>query len=83
MRIGSARHINEINAGHWHKMSVKAGLGWPMIRERISLIVEQVLKKISAVAEHAIEVGIASQAVGNLSKIISDRALRARDDWGR
>jgi len=39
--------------------------------------------EISAVAEHATEVGVAGQAVENLSKIISDRALRERGDWGK
>jgi serine/threonine-protein kinase HipA len=81
MRIGTARHINEVNTGHWRKMSIKAGLGWPMVRERIGGLTENVLQKLHGVAESAIQAGAASSVVDQMSQIIYDRACNARNHW--
>lgn len=82
MRVGASRHINEVNAGHWRRMCKTAGLGWPMVRERISLLTGQVLQKVPAVLQ-TVKKSVAERAVAEeLAAIISDRARKADDHWG-
>ena len=42
MNIGNAKLISEVLPDHFRKFAEDAGLGWPMIRERISALSERV-----------------------------------------
>jgi len=49
MKIGGCESVNAFTIGDWKKMAKKAGLGWPMIRERIAEICYSVLNELGKV----------------------------------
>lgn len=49
MKIGDCESVNAFTIGDWKKMATTAGLGWPMIRERMGLISRAVLSKLDSV----------------------------------
>jgi len=49
MRIGGCKTLREIRAEHWQKMAGETGLGWPMIRERISVLCEKTAQHLDPV----------------------------------
>ena len=40
MNVGKSKNINEVTPDHFRKMAGEAGLGWPMVRERIASLCE-------------------------------------------
>ena len=49
MKIGGCESVNAFTIGDWKKMSKKAGLGWPMIRERMAEICHSILNELCEV----------------------------------
>ena len=49
MKIGGCNQINALTTGHWKKMAEETGLGWPMIRDRISELAGRVLDRFGSV----------------------------------
>ena len=49
MKIGGCESVNAFTIGDWKKMSKKAGLGWPMIRERMAEICHSILNELGEV----------------------------------
>ena len=49
MKIGGCESVNAFTIGDWKKMAKKAGLGWPMIRERMSESCHSVLNELGEV----------------------------------
>lgn len=49
MKIGGCESVNAFTIGDWKRMAKKAGLGWPMIRERMVKNCHSVLSKLGEV----------------------------------
>ena len=49
MKIGGCESVNAFTIGDWKKMAKKAGLGWPMIRERMAESCHSVLNELGEV----------------------------------
>jgi len=49
MRIGGCESVNAFTIGDWKKMAKKAGLGWPMVRERMAETCHSVLSELGKV----------------------------------
>ena len=49
MKIGGCESVNAFTIGEWKKMAKKAGLGWPMIRERMAESCHSVLNELGEV----------------------------------
>lgn len=49
MKIGGCASVNAFTIGDWKKMANKAGLGWPMLRERMAESCHSVLSKLGEV----------------------------------
>jgi serine/threonine-protein kinase HipA len=49
MKIGGCESVNTFTIGDWKKMAKKAGLGWPMIRERMAESCHSVLNELGEV----------------------------------
>ena len=49
MKIGSCNSIDAFTIGDWKNMAKRAGLGWPMLRERMTENCRRVLNKLSEV----------------------------------
>ena len=49
MKIGGCESVNAFTIGDWKKMAKKAGLGWPMIRERMAEICHSILNELGEV----------------------------------
>ena len=49
MKIGGCESVNAFTIGDWKKMVKKAGLGWPMIRERMAESCHSVLNELGEV----------------------------------
>jgi len=43
MKIGHCKTLKEITPGHWQKMAGEAGLGGPMVRERVRVFCEKTI----------------------------------------
>ena len=75
MRIGNARFLNEVTPDHFRQMARKAELGWPMVRERIGSLCEQV----AGALEHAVGGGWrGNEMVGGVAELILERVGRMR-----
>jgi len=74
MKIGGCNSINAFSIGDWKKMAIKAGLGWPMIRERMAENSRAVLDKLDVVKMQTGECG--EEMVERLHKIIGYRSSR-------
>lgn len=46
MNVGGCKSISVFNAGDWRKMTLKAGVSWPITRERITLLCNKVLDNL-------------------------------------
>ena len=74
MKIGGCESVNAFTIGDWMKMAKKAGLGWPMIRERMAESCHSVLNKLGKVQAQTI--GYSDSMVTLLHKTIQGRAVR-------
>ncbi|HDL65245.1 MAG TPA: HipA domain-containing protein, partial [Proteobacteria bacterium] len=73
MKIGGCKSLDTLTAGNWRKMAQETRLGWPMIRERIQQLSQQVLDELAPV-KTLVEKDDATMAE-QLQKIIADRAI--------
>ena len=55
MKIGGCESVNAFTMGDWKRMAKKAGLGWPMIRERMAQICHRVLNELGEVQTQTAE----------------------------
>lgn len=77
MRIGGCKTLKEITPGHWRKMAEEAGLGAPMVRERVRIFCE---KTINALDEADPEVrALNSEMPDRISETVRRQAQRLRD----
>ena len=74
MKIGKAKLLSEVTQAHFKKMAEECELGWPMIRERIDSICEQVLEILNTndIQNGSIDPDTATQ----ISSITSERCER-------
>jgi len=74
MKIGGCESVNAFTIGDWKKMAKKAGLGWPMIRERMAEICHSVLNELGEVQTQTRE--YSDSMVTLLHETIGDRVAR-------
>jgi serine/threonine-protein kinase HipA len=68
MKIGSAAILPEVSPEHFRHLASKAGLGWPMARERLSDMCHRVSEAVTRIAIH--------ESARDVPSIILDRAKR-------
>ena len=81
MKIGGCKSVNAFTIGDWKKMSKKAGLGWPMIRERMAESCHTVLNKLGEVQTQTRE--YSDSMVTLLHKTIGGRVVRMLEALSR
>ncbi|MBN2283006.1 MAG: HipA domain-containing protein, partial [Deltaproteobacteria bacterium] len=81
MKIGGCESVNAFTIGDWKKMAKKAGLGWPMIRERMSESCHSVLNKLDEVQTQTRE--YSDSMVTQLHQTIEGRAVRMLEALSR
>lgn len=74
MKIGGCKSVNAFTIGDWKKMAKKAGLGWPMIRERMAESCHSVLNKLGEVKTQTRE--YSDSMVTLLHETIGGRVVR-------
>ena len=74
MKIGGCESINAFTIGDWKKMAKKAGLGWPMVRERMAKSCHSVSNKLGEVQTQTREYN--NSMVTLLHETIRDRVAR-------
>jgi serine/threonine-protein kinase HipA len=43
MSIGNGKNVNDVNPAHFKGMAEESSLGWPMVRERVDALADQVI----------------------------------------
>ncbi|MBL7170589.1 MAG: type II toxin-antitoxin system HipA family toxin [Candidatus Omnitrophica bacterium] len=74
MKIGGCESVNAFTIGDWKKMAKKTGLGWPMIRERMTKSCRSILNELGEVQAQTIE--YSESMVTLLYETIGDRVAR-------
>ena len=74
MKIGSCDSVNAFTVGDWKKMAVHAGLGWPMLRERMAETSHAILKELDTVRMQTRE--HSGEMAERLHEIIGGRSKR-------
>jgi serine/threonine-protein kinase HipA len=74
MKIGGCDSVNAFTIGDWKKMAKKAGLGWPVIRERMAESCHSVLNELGEVQEQTRK--YSDSMVTLLHETIEDRVAR-------
>ena len=77
MKIGGCESVNAFTIGDWKKMAKKAGLGWPMMRDRMAESCHSVLNKLGEVQTQARE--YSGSMVTLLHETIGGRVVRMLD----
>jgi serine/threonine-protein kinase HipA len=77
MKIGGCESVNAFTIGDWERMAKKTGLGWPMIRERMTESCHNVLNKLGEVQEQTEEYN--KSMVTLLHETIGGRVVRMLD----
>lgn len=77
MKIGVCESINAFSIGDWKKMAKRAGLGWPIIRERMEESCHTVLNSLGEIQTQIMECNESMAA--QLHEIISNRAAKMLD----
>ncbi len=71
MKIGGAKTLNDINLECWQKMAEKNGLSWPMMREKLVEVSQQIIDKLDDVKSDI----KSSDMTDNVAEIIYQRAV--------
>jgi serine/threonine-protein kinase HipA len=74
MKIGKKSTIDELDAKAWEAFAKECGLGFPLVRRRITQISEQVKSGIKKVSEELAVPGLDHNATRAFSEIIQKRA---------
>jgi len=74
MKIGGCESVNAFTIGDWKKMANKAGLGWPMIRERMAETSHAILNELDTVQMQTRE--FTGEMAKKLHEITGDRSAR-------
>jgi serine/threonine-protein kinase HipA len=74
MKIGGCESVSAFTIGDWKKMAGKAGLGWPMIRERMAEISRAMLNELDTVRKQTRECN--GEVAKRLHEIIGNRSAR-------
>lgn len=74
MKIGGCESVNAFTIGDWKKMAKKTGLGWPMIRERMSESCHSILNDLDEAQAQTKQ--YSEPMVTLLHEIIGGRAAR-------
>jgi serine/threonine-protein kinase HipA len=74
MKIGKKSTIEELDAKEWEAFAKECGLGFPLVRRRLSQMIEQVKSGIKKVAEELALPGLDCNATKVFSEIIQKRA---------
>ncbi|MBN2807969.1 MAG: type II toxin-antitoxin system HipA family toxin [Deltaproteobacteria bacterium] len=74
MKIGNSKTVNAFTIGEWKKMARDAGLGWPMLRERMGEISNRMLLKFGEVETQAKDYSYSMATL--LQKTIEKRAKK-------
>lgn len=74
MKVGSCDSINAYAVGDWKKMATASGLGWPLVRERMSHICQALPGKLDAIRNQAREHN--GELAERLHDLIRDRSTK-------
>jgi serine/threonine-protein kinase HipA len=74
MKVGGCDSINAFSAGDWKKMATASGLGWPLVRERISDICRELPGKLDVIRNQAREHN--GELAERVHDLIRDRSTR-------
>ncbi len=74
MKIGGCESVNAFTIGDWKKMARKTGLGWPMMRERMTESCHSILNELGEVQAQTTAFG--ESMVALLCETIGDRVAR-------
>ena len=81
MKIGGCESVDAFTMGDWKKMANNAGLGWPMIRERMAEISEAILNELDTVQKQTREYN--GEMTKRLHGIIGGRSARMLEELSR
>jgi serine/threonine-protein kinase HipA len=76
MSIGNGKNVNDVNPAHFKGMAEEASLGWPMVRERVDALADQVIMALEegSLVRHSSDPAIAAR----LCELITGRCQRMR-----
>ena len=80
MKIGDGESVNAFSPSDWKKTAVQAGLGWPLLRERLAETSRAVLKEVEGVERQIGEHGV--PGARRLSDFLGARAARMIEALG-
>ena len=81
MKIGGCDSVSAFTIGDWKKMAGKAGLGWPMIRERMAEISQAMLNELDTVRKQTRECN--GEVAKRLHEIIGNRSAKMLEALSR
>ena len=74
MNVGNSKKINEVTPDHFREMTGEAGLGWPMVRERMASLCENVH---GALEDHDLErTSVDPPMAGQVASLVAQRSKR-------
>jgi serine/threonine-protein kinase HipA len=76
MRIGKRARLGELDAKAWAAFATDTGVGWPLIRRRVSEISQEVIAKAHDVAGEVMGPGLNEAALTRLAALAADRAAQ-------
>ena len=72
MNVGESKNINEVTPDHFRRMAGEAGLGWPMVRERMATMCETVH---GALEDHDLErTSVDPTMAGQVASLVAQRS---------
>lgn len=74
MKIGGCTVMKTLAPAHWKKMAAETNLGWPMIRERMASLCQEILSELDSVLQQAAPSD--ASMVGRIADIIRARTAR-------
>ena len=81
MNIGRGKNVNDLDPDHFHRMAEESALGWPMVRERIEALSDNMI--------HTLEDGTLVDgtpdpgAADRVSTLVTERCRRMRSRRGK
>ena len=73
MKIGRRSTLGELDAKGWKRFAEDAGIGLPLVRQRIGKIAAQIDAKIASVAAEIVSLGLDAVVVNDLATFVRDR----------
>ena len=81
MNVGKSKNIDEVTPDHFRKMAGEARLGWPMVRERMASLCENVH---GALEDHDLErTSVDPPLAGQVASLVAQRSKRMLSDLAK